>query len=144
MPPFIPKQVVPFPAPTSPSSKSLHAPSMAARTSGIPMTRSVILLRLGVVALAHHWIHGGELHAVPFTLLHHIIHQRVMDLSHVQGIGQGKGDSRDAQLLDLGDAGGLSKAVMDKGRCRRLEAKIFSSQGRITVTPVLCSSVSTV
>ena len=53
-----------------------------------------------------------------------------MDLSHVQGIGQGNGRFQGAQLLDLGDAGGFSKAVMDKGRCRQPGGKDILLTGK--------------
>ena len=45
MPPFIPKQTVPFPAPTSPSSKSASAAAMAARTWEASTARSAVSLK---------------------------------------------------------------------------------------------------
>ena len=69
----------------------------------------------GIVALAHHRIERAHGHPLAVTAADHVLHQRIVDQAHVEGIGQGNGRFQGAQLLDLHKSRALSKAVEDKG-----------------------------
>ena len=64
-----------------------------------------------VVALQHHGVYAGELDPIPAAPVQHHGNHRVMDLAHVQGVGQGNGRFQGAQLLHL-KVGGVRHLVV--------------------------------
>ena len=69
-----------------------------------------------VVALQHHSVHRGGVQADGLPPPAQVLHQGVLHLAHVEGVGEGHRPLQGAQLLHLDQAGALAEAVEHVGR----------------------------
>ena len=88
---------------------------MAEKTSRSPHRPVADIVEGGVVALAYHRIEGTHGDPLHLAAAGHVLHHRVVDQTHVQGVGEGDGGLQTAQLLDLHEPRALAEAVEDKG-----------------------------